>query len=164
MTLVIEAKAATDQAERRRSQRHILCLDAEAAVGDKLLSVQLHELSRSGFLMECQDPFAVGEQFEIELAGSGSHRARTIWSCGSLVGCEFQTGLTASVCSAALLKANPKKQAETPMWWIDDDAGDTDAATETAAQPGVGRDVRWVVSLSIALWVTLAVTAAILLA
>ena len=112
--------------------------------------------------MECKGALAVGEQFEIRLAGSGTYRARAIWTCGSLVGCEFQHSLSPSACSAALLKARPTKPAQTPTWWIDDNSADTDVAAEPAASQG-WRNVRLIVSLSIALWATLAIAAANLL-
>jgi RNase P subunit RPR2 len=156
MNLVIETKANPSQAERRRSRRHHLYLDAEAVVAEKILPVRLHELSRSGFLMECTGPLATGEQFEIRLAGSGSYLARAIWTCGSLVGCEFQHVLSPSACSAALLKARPQKPAQTPSWRIDDEAAEANAAPAAEQRSGEGRDVRLVLILSIALWATVA--------
>lgn len=164
MNPVIETKASPNQAERRRSRRHHLCLDAEAVVADKILPVQLHELSRSGFMMECKGPLAAGEQFEIRLAGSGAYRARAIWTCGSLLGCEFQQILSPSACSAALLKARPQKPAQAPTWWIDDDATDADEALEAKWRSIESRDVRLIFILSIALWAAVAIAAANLLA
>lgn len=168
MNLVIEPKTILQQAERRRSRRHPLCLDAEAVIADKILPVQLHELSRTGFLMECRGALAAGEQFEIRLAGSGAYLARAIWTCGPLIGCEFQHSLSPSACSAALLKARPKKSAQKPMWWIDEDRPDAvdavDAAEKTESRRGEARDVVLIVSLSIALWATLAIVASNLLA
>lgn len=150
--------AQRQHAERRQSSRRHLCLDAEAMLpGSNIDTVQLHDLSNSGFLMECVTPIGVGERFEIRLAGSVAYPARAIWACGSLVGCEFQNRLSNSACSAALLKARPAKTRPATISWSNGSDLDQGAfASEITPSRKNSRVARLILGVSIALWATLA--------
>lgn len=160
MNLTLEQSTATaQQLDRRRSTRHALCLDANAEIeGHGTSGAVVHELSRSGFLMECKGPLAVGERFFIALPESGARPARTIWACGSLLGCEFEQPLSASACSEALLKARRSKNAKAAHWQISPEANKDGVVGERRLEP---RDVAFLVGASAALWAAIAAGAAL---
>lgn len=149
-----------NRAERRQSRRYHLCLETEATLkGDAVEPVKLHDISRTGFLMECSAPLGVGEGFEIHLMGGGSHRARAIWACGSLLGCEFQHKLTPGACSAALLKAKPVQHPPAGVWWSQD--SEVPQGTTNELQRN-GRAIGVAIGAAIACWAAILLMAAVL--
>lgn len=146
--------------ERRRYQRHELSLSAVAALpGNPDESVKLLELSRTGFLMHCDGQLGVGEPFAIRLEGIGEFAARAIWLCGSLIGCEFQSKLSAGACSEALLKARPAVKNQTRDSGVEEwrwsDAMASAPAGECWAKK---RNHALIIASSLMFWVTVALT------
>jgi hypothetical protein len=145
--------------ERRRYQRHELSLSAVAALpGNPDESVKLLELSRTGFLMRCNGPLGVGEPFAIRLEGIGEFAARAIWLCGSLIGCEFQSKLSAGACSEALLKARPAVKNQTRDSGVEEwrwsDAMASAPTGEFWSKKHIGR----IIAASLMFWVTVTLT------
>lgn len=101
------------QRERRGAVRRRLCLEAEAVLSADLTApVIVHELSRTGFLMEAAGRIAIGDPLQLQMADLAPIAAQVIWNCGSHYGCEFQRPLPKAVLSTALLKARPATQVE----------------------------------------------------
>lgn len=160
MTLILEQRPTSPKTDRRRSARHSLCLDAKVAVPDHAdLPGTVHELSRSGFLLECKGPLGVGEEFGIALPDYPALKARTVWACGSLLGCEFRQPLSASACSQLLLKARPAKLSQSPDWRVDE----VEPRAAASAQSASRRKLAIFAGTSIALWAAIAATAALLI-
>jgi hypothetical protein len=155
----VRSKASNaPQVERRGAVRRRLCLEAHAALSaDLVMPAVIHELSRSGFLMEVSEQIAIGDSVELRMADLPSAAARVIWSCGSHYGCEFQRPLSKASLSTALLKARPAAKGEAlprrlklAVHPIGGAAGLTPAAQ--AAQP----QLRMLVVSSVLLWAVIA--------
>lgn len=141
--------------ERRESHRHQLSLDAQVRLHDHLVTpVLMHELSRTGFLMQCDAPVGVGERFDIELQESGHHAARAIWACGSLIGCEFQDKLSVSRFSEVLLRARPRNSST--GWTNVAQAESALCPVESGDAAKAGRSAALIVAISVGLWATAA--------
>lgn len=145
------------RAERRRSPRHRLCLDAEAQTpAGRAEPVVVHELSRFGCLMESYAPVPVGELLQLRLPPSGSVDARVIWCCGSHMGCAFQRELSSAALSAALLKARPAREGEElprRLRLQTSDSGGQSSANEPDARK---RQLPLIFGISVLLWLALA--------
>lgn len=94
----------TEATDRRRMERRTLRLDVTAQSSSSESSVVIHDLSRTGLLIETDATFATGETFLLVLPELGATPARVIRSDGNRFGCEFLSPVPASAISAALLK------------------------------------------------------------
>lgn len=105
-----------DSADQRVSDRRILRLEARVATPDgDGGGIQVHNLSRSGLLLEGVTGVAAGSEIEVHLPGGTRHRAEIIWADDTLFGCRFAEPLTQAQLSAALLRSAPQVQsAEAP--------------------------------------------------
>lgn len=160
MKTPVTAIPRSTHSERRRYRRYELSLTAVAVLSDKLeVPIQLHELSRTGFLMDCDGPLGVGEPLAIRLDGIGEFAARTIWACGSLIGCEFQSKLASGACSEALLKARPAMTKPSNHLWIEErqrsDAISSALMNDVRARK---RIVALTITLSMMFWASVTVT------
>lgn len=90
--------------DRRRTERRMLRLDVTAQSSSSESAVIIHDLSRTGLLIETDADFAIGETFLLVLPELGATPARVVRSDGSRFGCEFLSPVPASAISAALLK------------------------------------------------------------
>lgn len=97
-----------DKAEQRISDRRVLRLEARAATPAGEGGIEVHNLSRTGMLVECDSVMPVGSTIEVELPGGTSHRASVVWADEHLFGCRFDDVLTQGELSAALLRSAPK--------------------------------------------------------
>lgn len=145
------------RAERRRSPRHRLCLDAavQSPTGGAE-PVVVHELSRFGCLMESIAPVSVGELLQLRLPPAGSLDARVIWCCGSHMGCAFQRELSSAALSAALLKARPARDGEElprRLRLETSNSGGHPKASETNTR---SRQLPLIFGISVLLWLALA--------
>jgi hypothetical protein len=108
-----------DSAENRASDRRVLRLEARVATPTGEGGIQVHNLSRSGLLLEGVTGVEAGSEIEVELPGGTSHRAEVIWADESLFGCRFTRALTQAQLSAALLRSDPVElvmpKAPTPL-------------------------------------------------
>ena len=160
MALVLKAYEGAPQTDRRRSQRRKLCVDAQVQVaGGGVASVVAQELSTCGFLLEGTVSLSVGEVFEIRLSTEHTYRARSIWTCGALVGCEFAHRIRSSELSAVLLQSRPRRQSDqlSPEFRIENSyAVDGMVANGHAGRRG-SLSVLGILSLCAGLWSLLAV-------
>lgn len=103
-----------DNAENRASDRRVLRLEARVATPAGEGGIQVHNLSRSGLLLEGVTGVAAGSEIEVELPGGTSHRAEVVWADDTLFGCRFVQTLTQAQLSAALLRSAPFEPAAAP--------------------------------------------------
>lgn len=97
----------TDSSEQRVSDRRVLRLDARVATKEGRGGVQVHNLSRTGLLIESAAEVPVGSQIEVELPDGQAHAAEVVWADEGLIGCRFIRTLSQASLSAALLRASP---------------------------------------------------------
>ena len=145
------------RAERRRSPRHRLCLDAEVeGSGELAAPVVVHELSQTGFLIEATVPLSVGQPLQLRLPQEQPVAARVVWSCGRHFGCELQRPLTSAAVSAALLKARPSLKNEGLPRRLRLESADEDREKQPSAGEARGGQLRLALGLSVFLWSALA--------
>lgn len=96
-----------DSSEQRVSDRRILRLEAHVATTTGKGGVQVHNLSRTGMLIESSAQLPIGSHIEVELPDGKAHRATIVWADERLIGCRFITPLPRASLSAALLRAAP---------------------------------------------------------
>lgn len=96
-----------DSADQRSSDRRVLRLQARLATPAGEGGIQVHNLSRSGLLLEGSIVVAAGSEIEVELPGGTTHRAEVVWADETLFGCRFAKSLTQAQLSAALLRSAP---------------------------------------------------------
>lgn len=96
-----------DTAEQRASDRRVLRLDAQADTPAGKGGILIHNLSRTGMLVESDTRLPVGTRVEIEMPGGARHRAEVVWRDAGLFGCRFTKPLSQATLSAALLRSAP---------------------------------------------------------
>lgn len=67
----------------------------------------IHNLSRTGMLVECTAGVPAGSVIAVELPDGGTHNAQVVWADETLFGARFAKPLTQAQLSAALLRADP---------------------------------------------------------
>lgn len=102
-----------DTAEQRYADRRVLRLQAHIASPAGPGGIQVHNLSKTGMLVEADSTATVGETIEVELPGGATRRAEVVWADDKLFGCRFAEPLTQAMLSAALLRSEP--QAAEPV-------------------------------------------------
>lgn len=103
-------------AEKRTAERKTLRLTtSHRRSGASAGAAVVHDLSTQGMLLETSDSLTVGEKLGVELPRSGLHEAEVIWSSNDFYGCRFGKPLPSAAVSAALLKALPVDQSESPL-------------------------------------------------
>lgn len=156
MAHVATELGAAAPAERRRSPRRRLCLDANVKTpAGSTVTVVVHELSRSGFLMETAGPFSVGEPLQLRLPERGGVPAQVVWTCGRHFGCEFQRPLSSAAVSTALLKARPARERERlPRRIRLESHAENEVSPTTPSLPR--RQLPLILGLSVLLWAVIA--------
>ena len=156
MTAVATTNRRPRALERRSAPRQRLCLEAQAGIpGAAPATILIHELSRSGFLMETSDSARIGEPVHLRLVNAEAHAARVVWSCGRHFGCEFERPLSNATLSAALLKARPAAKQETlPPLLHFDPLGQMASAALSVASPA-WMERRLVLAVCVVLWAAL---------
>ena len=96
-----------DASEQRESDRRVLRLEAQVATPSGENGSQIHNLSRTGMLVQSSADVPVGTGIEVEMPGGTRHRAEVVWRDAQLLGCRFDKPLSQSTLSAALLRAAP---------------------------------------------------------
>lgn len=146
-----------ERAERRRSPRHRLCLDAEAEFArGSTAPVIVHELSQTGFLLETAAPLGVGDALQLCLPQEEGIAARVVWSCGQHYGCEFQRRLSTAALSAALLKARPAREGEGIPRRLRLEGARSEANVVSEATNALNGQLPLIFGLSVLLWTVLA--------
>lgn len=97
-----------DSADQRASDRRLLRLEARAATPAGEGGIEVHNLSRTGMLVECGTRVPAGAIIEVELPGGTRHSAEVVWADEGLFGCRFVQPLTPAQHSAALLRSSPQ--------------------------------------------------------
>ena len=117
MTMHARLETPKDFDDRRIAHRRLLRLSVAGAVRNSTgVDVFIHDLSRSGLLIETWTELAVGDQIEVDLPEAGMTVARVAWSTGRFFGCQFNSIIPAAAVSAAMLKNpfdRPADNAET---------------------------------------------------
>lgn len=99
--------------DARRSTRKQLRLTTSAAISPtspedsstSWMNVRVHDLSRTGLLIETYARIRLGDEITVELPECEGAVARVIWNSGFFHGCQFVDPLTSAVMSASLLKS-----------------------------------------------------------
>lgn len=92
--------------EKRGDGRRTLRLEVDVGRADgSAVSLTIHDLSATGFLVQTIDGASIGEELHIELPDGGLYPARVVWSSGNFVGCVFDQTLPKAAVSAALLRS-----------------------------------------------------------
>ena len=98
-----EAKIETS-IDNRRQRRHKLFLEVEARGSGSITgTVNVHDISDTGLLIETQSELGVGEMIEVNLPQAGLMEAEIVWAGGQIYGCRFTRQLTPAAISAARL-------------------------------------------------------------
>ena len=121
MVLLAHLESSAVQPNRRGSDRHILKLRVPGSTQSEVAVVVLiHDLSRTGLLIETSANLAVGADLEIDLPETGACLARVVWNGGHYFGCQFHEPISKGGLSAALLKspteAHPSDGAYGESW------------------------------------------------
>ena len=96
--------------EERSAKRFRLLLQASAEAPEiGLTDVIVHDLSATGFLIECEGGLPTGAEINLELPGPSFVAGEVIWSSGNFSGGEF----TAPLSGAALANA----RSSSPVVW-----------------------------------------------
>lgn len=114
--MLLHASVEVSPSERRESVRRTVRLHTTATSHDTAAkwNIQIHDLSTTGFLMEADTPFALGERINLQIAETIAD-AEVVWTSGRFVGCRFTSNLLKSQLSAALLKSQPNGRAKTNL-------------------------------------------------
>lgn len=108
-------ESASPAADARGDPRIRLSLDTVgvAANGD-VTAVLIHDMSRTGLLIETGSPLALGQPIRVALPEAGEVAATVVWNSGHLFGCRFDAALPDASLSAARLK-NPIPPTVDPL-------------------------------------------------
>ncbi len=106
--LKIDGSLTERDADRRQLRLHV-----DAIAGDNAARVQVHNISTTGLLVECDAQTLLPDTFEVELPEQGMTMARIVWRSDNFYGCEFENPVTSRVISAAQLRSAPETRRET---------------------------------------------------
>ena len=97
---------ATPEVGKPRDARRRLLLETQGTFASGSESgVSVHNLSRTGILLETSVSLEIGEIFELTLPEAGATRARVVWASDRLYGCAFDSALSEAVLSASQLRS-----------------------------------------------------------
>ena len=106
MVLLAHLESSDVQSDRRRSERHVLKLRVPGSTSSETgVVVLVHDLSRTGLLIETSADLSVGSDLEIDLPETGVRQAQVVWNGGRYFGCQFHEPISRAGLSAALLKS-----------------------------------------------------------
>ena len=98
-----EARASSGEP---RDPRHRITLKASGTfAGGGPANVTVHNVSRTGMLLECDSSLPVDEILMIDLPGAEATQAKVVWTSDRLHGCEFLEPVSKAVLSAAQLRS-----------------------------------------------------------
>jgi hypothetical protein len=102
--MALVAKLATyHDLDDRREARSRLWLDVPSDLdGAAVATVVIHDLSRSGLLVQVDADLAVGSEISVEIPEAGAVPAKIVWAGGSFFGCQFHAPISEVALSAAL--------------------------------------------------------------
>lgn len=74
-------------------------------------SALIHDISRTGFLMQTSAALSAHEQFEVQMPNVPAVDAQVIWNSAGFFGCRFIQPVSQAFVSAALLRSPPPAPA-----------------------------------------------------
>lgn len=92
--------------KRRAARRSLRLLVSGERVDGSATRVLIHNISRTGLLIESDEPLTSGEDIAVELPHGGTARAAVIWSGGRFFGCQFEKAISAATLSAVQLRSD----------------------------------------------------------
>lgn len=111
---LISRQGSEGSASRPRADRLHLSLEVQGSTAQDDASILLiHNLSKTGLLLEMDSPLSAGEKLLVEVPHAGPVPATVVWTSGAFVGCRFARPLPQAALSAALLR-NPIETAPSP--------------------------------------------------
>jgi hypothetical protein len=156
-----------ESAEERSAARYRLLIQASAEAPEiGVMNIVVHDLSATGFLIQCLEPLGSGAELSLELPGVQAVTGDIVWSSGNFYGGEFRTNLSMSALAQA--------RSSSPVLWpdfvpksaADRGAVQTEASIDVedlsqAAEPSDGRlpigyRMLIIVGASILLWTPIA--------
>lgn len=93
------------QSNRRSARRNLPLLVQGRTSTDTPVGVQIYNISETGLLIECDADLAAGDRIQIDLPHAGTVWAKTVWTSGLLVGCQFDAPVSSATLSAAQLQS-----------------------------------------------------------
>ncbi|MBA3512422.1 PilZ domain-containing protein [Sphingomonas sp.] len=109
MSLLAHLDPLDSTANRRASPRRTLRLQALGTTSSQhAAEVAIHDLSRTGLLLETSAELAPGERIDVELPEAGRTEAKVIWSSGRFFGCKFKQPIPPAALSSAILRSPPE--------------------------------------------------------
>ena len=109
---MLNAKLKAVSDEERSARRFRLLLDASAETSATgLVDVRIHDLSATGFLIECSEALGIGDEVSLEIPGVGPATGDVVWTSGRFFGGAFRRPLVSSALASA--------QARSPVLWAD---------------------------------------------
>ena len=125
MVLLAHLESSGVQPDRRASERHFLKLRVPGSTpAEASVVVLIHDLSRTGLLIETSANLAVGADLEIDLPQTGVRQARVVWNGGHYFGCQFHEAISKGGVSAALLKSPTEADPSEPAYedsWVEEE-------------------------------------------
>ena len=108
MSFLAHLDRAHPTSNRRASPRRTLRLQALGTTSSQSpAEVIIHDLSRTGLLLETTAELAAGERIDVELPEAGAAQARVVWSSGRFFGCKFERPIPPAALSSAILGSPP---------------------------------------------------------
>jgi hypothetical protein len=106
MALPARIEDYASEQDRRGSPRRTLKLSLPGSSALKSgIPVLVHEISRSGLLIEIHGQLAVGTTLNVDLPECGLRAANVVWIRGRFCGCELTEPLSQAALSAAVLRS-----------------------------------------------------------
>lgn len=102
MAILAQLEQQSDGTNRRGSPRRRLLLEAAGPADAKVV---IHDLSRTGLLIETSVSLSAGVSFQVQLPEAGTAQAEIVWNSGRFFGCRFKEPISNAVLSAALLRS-----------------------------------------------------------
>ena len=156
MAWLAELQTEEQSAPQRNAPRRQLRLDVPAHAGPAAAQVLIHNLSRTGLLIESVADMPLSEEIEVELPELGMTRACVVWRSGGFYGCQFDTPIPVSVLSAAQLRSPPEAPPIMPAAIIErlpaSFQGETFAHDAARPLMTLRRKTAIIVGLSAGLW------------
>ncbi len=101
-----------ESSDERAAPRYRLLLQASAGTPETGVNdIVIHDLSATGFLIECQEALATGAELGLDLPGASLVTGDIVWSSGNFYGGEFRAPLTADILAQA--------RSSSPVLWPD---------------------------------------------
>ncbi len=113
MAIAAQLEESRKPGRKSREPRRTLRLEARGALasGDAA-DVLVHNVSATGLLLECKVALASGARIGIDLPHAGETPAEVVWTSGELVGCRFDTPISAAALSAVQLRSAVERRLD----------------------------------------------------